>query len=89
MLDNIKFYVAKGLSAIAAAAVFIVMLPLAIGAMLMMLFAGMAAVATLRHRVRKAHSSGVLPENSVRPAKQNDDLQQRPPIEGSYTVIND
>lgn len=89
MIDNIKFYVTKGLSTIAAVAIFIVMLPLAIGAMLMMLFAGMATLATLRHHVRKAGTSGGLHKNVDHPAQNKYNNLQKPPIEGSYTVIDE
>lgn len=87
MLNNIKNYVGKGASFVAAAVMFVVMLPITFGVMLVMVFAGMITLATVRHRMRKAGVSVNWPASSDRHGSESAQDNQREPIEGSYTVV--
>ena len=87
MSDTIKLFIARGMSSIAAIAMFVIMLPVTIGLMLIMLVAGAATLATVRHRLRKAGVNvGWQSANDAKEQQTANNLD-KPPIEGSYTVI--
>lgn len=87
MLNKLKNYAGKGVSSLAAAILFVVMLPITFGVMLVMVFAGMITLATVRHRMRKAGVSVNWPTGSNRQGSEPAQESQREPIEGSYTVV--
>lgn len=84
MLNKIKHYVARGASSLIGTAVFIFMLPLTLSMMLLVLLLGVAAKATLANRLRK---SGV-DVNNIYSQAQKKASGQKPPIEGSYTIVD-
>jgi len=87
LIERIKQYSIRALSAIAGLGLFIVMLPLTLGMMLIMGLAGIATVLAVRHRLRKS-GAGVNWNNDKETFdQQTGDILQRPPIEGSYKVI--
>ncbi len=89
MLGTIRQYAGNGLSAIAAAVAFVVMLPVTIGLMLIMLLAGAVTLATVRHRLlQKSSASADWPHPAGKPDAGPESKRQNPPIEGSYTVIS-
>ena len=88
MLTKIKHLAARGLNSITAVVVFAVMLPLTLGMLLLMLLVGIATRASLRGQLRKQNTDADR-HSSVRqstPAAAN--KNQKPPIEGSYTVVD-
>ena len=87
MLDTIKQLMVRGMSTLAAIMMFVIMLPVTIGLMLIMLVTGAAAVATLRHRLRKAGVNVGWQNESSGSGSQSAESFEKPPIEGSYTVI--
>ncbi len=87
MSDTIKLFVARGVSSVAAIAMFVVMLPVTIGLMLIMVVAGAATLATVRHRLRKAGVNVDWQSDNNANAEQTANHMDKPPIEGSYTVI--
>ena len=87
MLGKLKLYTRKGLSSLAAAAMFVIMLPVTLGLMLMMLMAGLVTFIAMRHRLRKSGIEINWPQKPTGGATTEDTL--KPPIEGTYTVIRD
>jgi len=87
MLKKIRPIASRGLQSIAAILVFVIMLPVTVAMMLLMMVASISIIATLRSRSWKSNTdigweSAV--SSSVRQAKNN---PQKPPIEGSCTVV--
>ena len=87
MLNKLKNYAGKGVSSVAAAIMFVVMLPITFGVMLVMVFAGMITLATVRHRMRKAGVRVNWPTEGNRQGSEPAQESEREPIEGSYTVV--
>lgn len=88
MLTSIKHYALRGLSAVGALAMFVIMLPLTLAAMLIMTLAGIIALANIRHRLREAQQQAQWQTvDDVSSAKQTASV--KPPIEGSYTVVSE
>ncbi len=88
MLTRIKSYLVKIVSAVFAASVFIITLPLTFAAMIMMLFASMVAVIVVRNRLRKLHIDNIRYPETYAAKETTEYNQQKPPIEGSYAVVD-
>ena len=87
MLGKIKVYAGRGLSSLAAATMFVVMLPVTFGLMLMMLAAGVVTFITMRHRLRKNGVEINWPQKPT--VDTTTEGAEKPPIEGTYTVVRD
>ncbi len=87
MLQKIKQYTVRGASSVTALIVFVIMLPLTLAMTLFMLIAGMAAMATIRYRLRKSGINAELHGAPEATTHQPSDYTQKAPIEGSYTVV--
>ena len=88
MLDTIRYYTGRGLTAIGAAAMFVVMLPIAFAATVIMMFAGMIALVNLKHRLRKAGLDAQW-QQAVDQGPVSGDKGRKAPIEGSYSVVKE
>lgn len=86
--NRLKPYLVTISSRIFAVTLFILALPLTIAAMLIMLVTGTAAMAFLRHRLRTLHRDHSANGGSGDLHYSNDDNNQKPPIEGSYSVVD-
>lgn len=88
MFTPIKQTVGKGLSALAGFALLIVTLPLTFGIMLLAVTGGIVAMLTLRYRMNSAAAKrpGWHSQPDLRDSQSV--ASQKPPIEGSYTVID-
>ena len=87
MLASIKTLTVKTLRTTGSVAVFILMLPLTLAAMLLMMIAGFIALLNIRSRLKSMSA-----ESSWQSADSGDlrsEKHVRPPIEGSYTVVRD
>jgi len=88
MLDTIRYYTGRGLTAAGAAAMFVVMLPIAFAATVIMMFAGMIALVGLKRRLRKAGLDTQW-RQAVDATPPTGDKGRNAPIEGSYTVVKE
>jgi len=84
VLTKIKHYVARGGTSLVGIAIFILMLPLTVGMMLLMILLSIAAKSTIANSQRKPGiDASTLYSQGSKVVKR----RQKPPIEGSYTVI--
>lgn len=88
MFTPIKQIVAKGLSGLAAFAFLLITLPLTLGMMLLVLIGGVLTMATLRHRMNSTGYTGPARRGQPHSETSQSDSPLKPPIEGSYTVID-
>lgn len=88
MLDSLRNNTGRGLSRVGAAAMYVIMLPFTIAALLIMTVAGALALLNLRHRRREVEASSRW-QSSENAQDSVGDGSLRQPIEGSYTVIRD
>ncbi len=86
MLESISHYAVRGFSVVVAAIVFVLTLPIVLAAMVLMVFAGMIALANVRSRLRTASAGGAQQSQTDPSVRTN---SHKPPIEGSYTVLRD
>ena len=86
--NSIKSLMVRILSPIFALAVFILMLPLTAAAVIVMLFTGIVAIAVLRYRLRRTSIDPGGYSNIRTTTKDAQHREQKPPIEGSYSVID-
>jgi len=86
--ESIKIFLTKALSSVIAISLFIIMLPLTIGISVLMLFTGLITFATLRYQLRKRVTNTNNNSETQATKSQTKDAVQKPPIEGSYTVID-
>ena len=83
---KIKRFVARVFSAVFAFGLFIVLLPVTVGLTLVMMLIGLITLTTLRYQVEKKTVNDT-DLNSHTPHKQTTENLRKPPIEGSYTVV--
>jgi len=88
-LNNVKLYATRTISSITSLGLFIVMLPIVLGAMLIMVFASIGTLTALRHHLRNGGADTARNYNNESFAKPTEENFERPPIEGSYTVTRD
>jgi len=84
-VETIKTYAIRGVSAFAAALIFIITLPLTLGVALFLLLASMITLVAVRYRLRKAGIS----QPYVASGSSDQNKSDNSPIEGSYTVIRE
>jgi len=83
---KVRQFAVRALSAIFTLGVFILLLPITVGLTLVMLFGGLVTLATLRYQLRKKPADVAKPNCATERTQKTEKLS-RPPIEGSYTVI--
>jgi len=83
---KIKRFVARVFSAVFAFGLFIVLLPVTVGLTLVMMLIGLITLTTLRYQVEKKTVNDT-DLNSHTTHKQTTENLRKPPIEGSYTVV--
>ena len=83
---KIKRFVARAFSAVFGLGLFIVLLPVTVGLTLVMMLIGLITLTTLRYQVEKKTVNDTDP-NSHTTHKQTTKNLHKPPIEGSYTVV--
>lgn len=88
MLNRIKSVLARIISAAVAVTVFILTIPLTIAAMIMMLFTGAVAMVVMRNRLRKMHIDTAQYSDTVFSTAKPEKARRKPPIEGSYSVVD-
>ena len=87
VLNKITRFAIRVLSAIAGTAIFVFMLPLTLGMMMLMVLFSIVTKATPGSRLHKSPVH-VSRQKKTRPSAPTADAPQKPPIEGSYTVID-
>jgi len=86
--ESIKVFLTRTLSSIFAISLFIIMLPLTIAIAAIMLLTGLVTMATLRYQWRKRIENMNSNTETVTTKPHSNESVQKPPIEGSYTVID-
>ena len=89
MLKSLKLYATRGLSSVAAIVIFILMLPLTLAMILLLLISGIAAMATLRHRLRTEGININGQTTSTADARRAKAFTKKAPIDGVYSVIEE
>jgi len=83
---KVKLFAARVFSAILAIGLFILLLPITIGVTVGVMFVGLVTLATLRYRLGKK-SMDAAGLNSHTTRDQTAENLHKPPIEGSYKVV--
>jgi len=86
MLTKIKGYVFKGLSTIVGVCAFLLLLPLTFGMVLLTIIASVATIFSVRYQAGKSEAGFNSCVDTT--SQQTHEHSQKPPIEGSYTVID-
>jgi len=84
---KIRHFTARAFSTIFAFGLFILLLPVTVGLTLIMLLFSLLTLATLRSQLEKKSATS-MDQKSHTTRKQTAENLRKPPIEGSYKVID-